>query len=271
MHQRVKFYNALILLLMLIGLLGCSNRQKQPELTVFSAMSLTDVLTEIGEQFTAKHGVQVYCNFAASSTLQRQLEKGASADVFISASPKQVIALEARGMLEAGSRYDVLANRLVIVSYKTAAFPVETVDTLTGPAISRIAVGQPMVVPAGTYAKEALTHFGVWEKIYPKLVFGTDVRATLAYVAAGNADIAIVYQTDITLSESVKVLYQFPAETHTPIIYPAVILKDSQRKETAQQFVAYLKTARATEIFEKHGFNCLSPASAQRGVSTTLQ
>lgn len=255
MHHSLKFHTAIALLLMFIGLLGCTiDRQKQPELSVFGAMSLTDALTEIGEQFTSEFGAKVYYNFAASSTLQRQLENSASADVFISASPQQVLALEALGLLETGSRYDVLANRLVLVSHKTAALSLETVDGFTDTAISRIAIGQPEVVPAGTYAKEAFIHFGLWEKIRPKLIFGTDVRATLAYVAAGNVDVAVVYQTDTTLSKNVKVLYQFPAETHTPIVYPAVVLKDSARKQVAQQFIGYLKTARATEIFEKHGF-----------------
>lgn len=255
MHQSVKFHTAIAFLLMFTGLLGCTiDRQKQTELSVFGAMSLTDALTEIGEQFTAESMVKVYCNFAASSTLQRQLENGASADVFISASAQQVIALEARGLLETSSRYDVLANRLVLVSHKTAALSIETVDRLADTAISRIAIGQPEVVPAGTYAKEAFIHFGLWKKIRPKLIFGTDVRATLAYVTSGNVDVAVVYQTDTTLSKNVRVLYQFPAETHTPIVYPAVVLKDSERKQVAQQFIGYLKTSRATEIFEKHGF-----------------
>ena len=237
--------------------LGCGNTQKHPELRVFSAMSLTDALTEIGEQFTAKHGVRVSYNFAASSTLQRQIEKGASADVFISASPQQITALETHDMLETGNRYDVLSNRLVLVSHKNSILSMESVEKLTDDAVSRIAIGQPEIVPAGTYAKEALTHLGLWEKVHPKLVFGTDVRATLAYVSAGNVDVAIVYQTDVTLSKNVKILYEFPDETYTPIVYPAVIPKDSNQKQLAQQFIAHLKTSDATEIFEKYGFTCL--------------
>lgn len=242
---------------------GCGNTQKHPELRVFGAMSLTDALTEIGEQFTTKHGVRVSYNFAASSTLQRQIEKGASADVFISASPQQVTALETHDLLETGSRYDVLSNRLVLVSHKNSILSVESFERLADDAVSRIAIGQPEIVPAGTYAKEALTHLGLWEKVYPKLVFGTDVRATLAYVSAGNVDVAIVYQTDVTLSKNVKILYEFPVETHSPIVYPAVILKDSNRKQLAQQFMAYLKSASATKIFKIHGFNFLPSDSAE--------
>lgn len=263
MLQNTKIYILIVFMLIFSALVGCGNRQKHPELRVFGAMSLTDSLTEIGKQFTAKHGVKVNYNFAASSTLQRQIEKGASADVFISASPRQVDALATLSLLEDGSRCDVLANRLVLVSHKNSVLSVKNVDTLTDAAVSRIAIGQPEIVPAGTYAKEALKRLSLWEKVQPKLVFGTDVRATLAYVSAGNVDVAIVYQTDVTLSKNVKVLYEFPDEIHTPIVYPAVVLKDSNQKQLAQQFIAFLKTSRATEIFDKHGFTCLISDSKQ--------
>jgi molybdate transport system substrate-binding protein len=237
---------------------GCTtNKQKPSELSVFAAISLTDALGEIGTAFTAESGVKVYYNFAASTTLQRQLEKGASADVFISASPRQVVALEANGLLEAESRKDLLTNRLVLVSDDTAGISVETPINLAAPEISRIAIGHPSIVPAGAYAKEALTHFGLWETLHPKLIFGADVRATLAYVTSGNVDVAIVYKTDTTLSHHIKVLYQMPAEAYTPIIYPAVVMKDSPRKQLARRFITYLQSADKCEIFEKYGFTVL--------------
>lgn len=261
MRQIPVFYTFIMFLLILIGLFGCGNRKKHPELRVFGAISLTDALTDIGDQFTANHDTKMDYNFAASSTLQRQLEKGASADVFISASPRQIDALETLDLIETDSRHDLLTNRLVLVADKTSDFSLETVDSLAD--VSRIAVGDPEIVPAGAYAKAALQHLGLWEKVQPKLVFGTDVRATLAYVSTGNVDVAIVYQTDVALSKNAKVLYEFPAEMHSPIVYPAVVLKDSPQKQFAQQFIAYLKTPRAVEIFEKHGFTCLLFDSVQ--------
>lgn len=251
-NRQFALIKSLCFLLMLTVPFGCS---QQTELTVFAAMSLTDALTEIGEQFTETHGVKVYFSFAASATLQRQLEKGASADVFISASPKQVAALAALDLVIRESRRDVLANRLVLVAH--ASSPLTAGTALTSDGISRIAIGQPEIVPAGTYAKEALTTLGVWEALRAKLIFGVDVRATLAYVAAGNVDVAIVYQTDARLSRDVKVLYAFPAEMHAPIVYPAVVLKESARERQARQFIDYLKSGRAAEIFEQHGFTCL--------------
>lgn len=249
---------AFCLLCSSILLLGCTDRQQQNELSVFAAISLTDALTEIGEAFAAENQVKVYYNFAASTTLQRQLEKGASADVFISASPRQVVELETNGLLEAESRQDLLTNQLVLVSDKTAKIAVETLTNLTAPDISRIAIGHPDIVPAGTYAKEALTHAGVWATLQPKMIFGTDVRATLAYLTAGNVDVAIVYKTDTTLTRNIKVVYQFPSDAYTPITYPSVVLKRSQRGQLARKFVAYLRSAGSTKIFEKHGFTVLA-------------
>lgn len=257
MHRFFKSLTVLCLLFLSIRLLGCAERQQQNELSVFAAISLTDALTEIGEAFAAENQVKVYYNFAASTTLQRQLEKGASGDVFISASPRQVVALETQGLLEAESRQDLLTNRLVLVCNKTVEITVETPDSLVVPEISRIAIGHPEIVPAGTYAKEALIHFGLWETLHPKLIFGTDVRATLAYVTAGNVDMAIVYKTDITLTDNINVLYQLPPEAYTPIIYPAVIMKDSSHKQLARRFMTYLQSMGSGKIFEKHRFTVL--------------
>ena len=256
MQRSVKFLTAIGFVFTMLS--GCAtDKQKPIELSIFAAISLTDALGEIGTAFTAESGIKIFYNFAASTTLQRQLEKGATADIFISASPRQVVALETNGLLEAESRHDLLTNRLVLVSDDTEEISVETLANLAAPEISRIAIGHPNMVPAGTYAKEALTHFGLWETLRPKLVFGTDVRATLAYVAAGNADVAIVYKTDTTLTRRIKVLYQLPPEAYTRIIYPAVVMKDSPQKQVARRFITYLHSMESGEIFEKHGFTCL--------------
>ena len=256
MQRSVKFLTAIGLMFTMLS--GCAtDKQKPIELSIFAAISLTDALGEIGTAFTAENGVKIFYNFAASTTLQRQLEKGATSDIFISASPRQVVALETNGLLEAESRQDLLTNRLVLVSDDTAAISVETLANLTAPEISRIAIGHPNIVPAGAYAKEALTHFGLWETLRPKLVFGTDVRATLAYVTAGNVDVAIVYKTDTTLTRRIKVLYQLPPEAYTPIIYPAVVMKDSPQKQLARRFMTYLHSMESSKIFEKHGFTFL--------------
>lgn len=271
LHRIVTSYIFTILLIT-VCLLGCSTiDKKQNELNVFAAISLTDALTEIGEEFNKDNKIRVFLNFAASTTLQRQIEKGASADIFISASSKQIIDLNTLNLLEDNSISDILVNNLVIVSEKKSDIQLDTVNQLQNSLISRIAIGQPDIVPAGTYAKEALIHFDLWTKLKPKLIFGNDVRATLAYVTAGNVDLAIVYDTDSKLNNDVKVVLRIPDETYTPIVYPAVILKSSMRKQLAKQFIVYLKTSGATAIFEKHGFTCLSHTSVPQRASDTLQ
>ena len=257
-------FSLVTVLLIFYGITGCnSDKHNQPELHVSAAISVSDALTEIIAQFANDHDIHVHYNFGASSTLQRQIEKGASADVFISASPIQVDALKSLGLIEDESRTDVLTNRLVVVSHKNRKIDFANITKLQDSSIKRIAIGHPQIVPAGSYTKEALEHFGLWEKVKPKLIFGTNVRATLTYLTSGNVDIAIVYETDTKLTNKVKVLFKFPNKTHPRIVYPAVILKDSNKKVLAEQFLTFLKEPFATDIFEKHGFTCISPTSAK--------
>lgn len=233
-------------------LIGCSADRS---LTVFGAMSLTDALTEVTQRFEEQTGIKVDCHFAGSATLQRQIEKGAPADVFISASPKQIEALQAKGLVDAGTRQDILINGLVLIAPVDTAHSVTDAQTLTQDAIKRIAIGEPDSVPAGIYAKEALINLGVWDTVHKKLVPGLDVRATLAYVESGNVDLGIVYRTDASISKKVKILYQFPDSSHTPIVYPAVLIKRSGHHSLAQAFIRFLKTPEVATIFKAYGFS----------------
>ncbi len=259
MHQRILSTILYVFCLKHLLLTGCNmDTQKEPEITVFAAMSLTNALADIEKAYTKKHKVCVSYNFAASTTLQRQIEKGASADVFISASSIQTDALEELGLLAVNSREDILTNELVIVAHKETDISINDPIEILQDSISRVAIGQPEIVPAGFYAKEVLKHFDLWDRIQPQLIFGADVRATLAYVSTGNVDVAFVYQTDKTVSEKVKVIYRFAHSTHSTIVYPAAILKDSKQQQIAKKYIEFLKTPIAYLIFDKHGFIHLS-------------
>ena len=230
---------------------GCSSE----ELIIFGAMSLTDALTEVSQQFRAVRNIKVYCNFAGSSTLQRQIEKGAPADVFISASPKQMDVLQGKGLIHEDSRQAVLTNRLVLIAPVNSPLSMTNVGMLAQDTIQRVAIGEPNSVPAGIYGKEALIRLGVWSAIQPKLIPSSDVRSTLAYVEAGEVDVGIVYQTDAAISKKVKIIYQFPDSSHSPIVYPAALVRNTGHKVLAQAFLDYLQTPEAAAIFEKHGFS----------------
>lgn len=259
MYRMNKICIVFGILILVCTFISCtSNKQKENELIVFAAMSLKDALTEIKNGFSTENQATVYFNFAASTTLQRQIEKGASADIFISASSNQIDALERQGLLEISSRQNLLSNRLVVVSNKSEMISIDDLNDLTDPAISLIAIGQPEIVPAGSYAREALIHHNLWDILQSKLVFGIDVRSTLAYVSTGNVDLSIVYRTDTAISSNVKVVFQIPTKTHKAIIYPASVLKSSANKTIAVQFITYLKTKPATAIFERHNFSILS-------------
>ncbi len=241
-------------LLILLGFaclfIGCSSE----ELVIFGAMSLTDALTEVSQRFGAVRNVKVYCNFAGSSTLQRQIEKGAPADVFISASPKQIGALQREGLLYEDSRRAILSNRLVLVAPVNSSLSMTDAGMLAQDEIRRIAIGEPNSVPAGIYGREALTHLGVWTTVQPKLIPSADVRSTLAYVESSEVDVGVVYQTDAGLSKKVRIIYQFPDSSHSPIVYPAAVLRNTGHKVLAQAFLDYLQTAEVAAIFEKYGF-----------------
>ena len=241
----------LILLSFACLFIGCAGE----ELVIFGAMSLTDALTEISQRFGAVRNLKVYCNFAGSSTLQRQIEKGAPADVFISASPKQIDALQGEGLIYEDSRRAILNNRLVLVAPANSSLSMTDVGLLAQDSVRRIAIGEPNSVPAGIYGKEALTHLGVWDTVQPKLVPGADVRSTLAYVESGEVDVGVVYQTDAGFSEKVRIIYQFPNSSHSPIVYPAAVLRNTAHKALAQAFLEYLQTAEVAAIFEKYGFS----------------
>ncbi len=272
MRQSIISAALLGLILKCLLISGCkTGKQKTPEITVFAAISLTDALVEIGDVFSKKSTVEVFFNFAASTTLQRQIEKGASADVFISASPIQADELEALDLIEEESRTDILSNQLVVIAEKKADINIKHLNEIKLKSISKVAIGQPDIVPAGAYAKEALKHLNLWEEIQPKLIFGTDVRATLAYVSTGNAMLAFVYETDTRVSDKVKLIYTIPSDIHSSITYPAVVLKGSSQKLKAQEFIEFLKTPIANNIFDNYGFRHQSTDTAHQKVSNTSQ
>ena len=227
---------------------------RQGELVVFGAMSLTDALTEISERFQSDIGIRIFFNFASSSTLQHQIEKGASADIFISASPMQVNALQSEGRVNVDTRRNLLTNSLVLIAPFKKLPSFAEPQMLTESTVKRIAIGEPNSVPAGAYGREALSRLGIWADIQHKLVLGANVRATLAYVESGEVDVGIVYKSDAAISETVKVIHQFPNSSHSPILYPAVVLKSAKEKALAQEFLAYLGTSEATAIFKRYGF-----------------
>ncbi len=225
--------------------------------TVFAAASLAEAMAEIAAGFEAATGHAAVVSLAGSSALARQIQRGAPADIFVSANPGWMDALEADGLLEPGSRVDLLSNRLVLVGHGREAPPLDPeADLAARLGEGRLAMALVDAVPAGIYGKAALQHLGLWEDVAGRVAQADNVRAALALVATGAAPLGIVYATDAVAEDDVTVLATFPPESHPPILYPAA---DLATRDTAAEeaFLAYLRGAEARAAFERQGFRVL--------------
>jgi len=223
------------------------------ELIISAAASLTDTMNEMKGLYEKQNkNVKLTFNFGSSGALQQQIEQGAPADVFISAATKQMKALQDKKLIVDESCKNLLKNRLVLVGPKESA-KVKGFSTLK--EASLISIGEPDSVPAGKYAKETLTKMGLWDALKDKVVYAKDVRQVLAYVESGNVEAGMVYLTDAKISDKVQILSIAEENTHTPIVYPAAVVKGTKNPEAAQSFVDFLSSDAAKEVFAKYGFS----------------
>ena len=225
------------------------------ETTVFAAASLTDVLQEIGAAFRAKKGLATRFSFAASSALARQIESGAPAQVFVSADVEWMDYLANAGLLDQETRRNVAGNELVLIAPADSGLKLEIAPGFALAAAlgkGRLALADPGSVPAGRYAKAALTALDAWASVESRLAPAENVRAALALVSRGEAPLGIVYRTDARVDPRVKVVGAFPAGSYPPIVYPAAAVAGSG--EHAAEFVEYLGSAAAQAVFRRYGF-----------------
>lgn len=252
---RVLLLPGALALLLTASLLGCSG--SDDELLVFAAASLRDALEEVGEEFHESHGIRVLYSYGGSVAMAQQLARGAPADLFLSAGPGPMDSLERQGLLEPGTRVDLLGNVLVVVAGEGVSESLSEPRGLLAPEVRRLAVADPQLAPAGAYAREALQSLGLWAQLEPKLVFGGDVRTVLAYVESGDADAAVVYGTDARISPDLRILWTFAPDTHSPLVYPAAALRDAGNAEGARLFLEFLQASEAGEVFDRFGFRSL--------------
>ena len=226
-----------------------------PPVTVSAAVSLTDVLTAIAEQYGKEARGSVRFNFAASNVLARQITSGAPVDVFVSADEAQMDVVAAAQMILEGSRVDLVRNQLAIVVPSDRPRAMTSARELTNATYRRIAIGDPAAVPAGVYAKAYLQKEDLWTALEPRIVPSGSVRAALAAVESGAADAAVVYRTDARVALKATVAYVVPVERGPRIIYPAAIIKGSVEPVSAKRFLVFLRGATAARIFERFGFS----------------
>jgi molybdate transport system substrate-binding protein len=252
------FRVSLTALVLVSGMVLEARAADSDTVTVFAAASTTNAITEIAEQFALHESGKAVTSFAASSALAKQIENGAPADLFISADEKWMDYLQARQLIDPGSRTALLGNRLVLIAPKGSG--IGSVEIKAGLSLhallggARLAMGDPAHVPAGIYGRHALESLNMWDSIKDQLAPAKDVRAALTLVERGEVPLGLVYATDAAVSAKVQVVGTFPEQSHPAIVYPAALVAGGHR-ELAGQFLGFLKSPRAKAIFEKHGFS----------------
>src|SRR6202051_4525372 len=247
-----------ILWLSLFGLPSGAADADKPSIIVFAAASLTNALQELGDGFTKETSIPVKFSFAASSTLARQIENGAPAEVFISADLEWMDYLQTRNLIQADTRHDMLGNRLVLIAPADSKLKLKIephFPLLEALGKGRLATGDPDSVPVGRYAREALTNLGLWNQVADRVVRADSVRSALAFVDRAEAPLGIVYETDALIDKRVRVVDVFPAGSHKPIVYPIALT--GAAKTDAARFVAYIRGPAGVVAFKAYGFTSL--------------
>lgn len=229
---------------------------KAGNITVFAAASLKTALDDIAEEFEAQTGHAITRSYAGSSALARQIELGAPADLFISASTDWMNYLAEQDLIEPNTRHDLLSNRIVLIAPKGSAHAIrleQGVDLTADLGEGYLAMALVDAVPAGIYGKAALGHFDLWDSVAPKVAQTDNVRAALALVALGEATLGITYETDARAEPRVEIVATFPTESHPPIRYPMAAVK-GQKSEATLALLTFLKGTQARQVFKRHGF-----------------
>ena len=236
---------------------GAASESPAPatELTISAAASLSKPLDEIIANYAAvAPNVKITVNYGGSGALQTQIENGAPTDIFISAAAKQMDALDSKGLLVSGSVVKLLKNEIVLVVPAGSTLELSKFDDAAGAAVKKIALGDAASVPAGQYAQETFTALGLWDAVSAKAVFGSDVKQVLSWVSSGDADCGVVYATDAVSNSAVKVIAPAPDGTHKDVVYPAGLVKAGSQQAAAAEFLKYLQSDAAMDVFTKNGF-----------------
>lgn len=239
--------------------LAAAAQAQSAPVTIFAAASLKNALDAVAADWQKETGKTTRISYAASSGLAKQIEAGAPADIFISADLDWMDYAAGRKLLQEGSRFNFLGNRLVLIAPKDNAKPVDIkkgfdlAGLLKG---GRLAMGSVESVPAGKYGKAALTYLDVWPSVETKIAGAESVRAAMLLVSRGEAPYGIVYQTDAAADPSVAIVGTFPEDSHPKIIYPVALVAASKNPDAAA-FVAFMRSAKELPAFEKQGFTIL--------------
>ena len=232
----------------------------QDGMVIFAAASLKNALDEIATAWSKETGKPMpRISYAASSALAKQIEQGAPADMFISADTDWMDHVDRKDLIRKDTRFNLLGNKIVLIAprdSKTTVAVKQGFDLAKALAGGKLAMANVDAVPAGKYGKAALEKLGAWDGVKGNVAQAENVRAALLLVARGEAPLGIVYATDAAAEPNVKIVGDFPADSHPPIIYPAALAREPKSPD-AKAFLDVLKSSKARPAFEKQGFTVL--------------
>jgi molybdate transport system substrate-binding protein len=249
---------------------GCSSENNQSsneqhiELHIMAAASLTDALKEIETVYEKKQPhINLIMNYASSGTLQKQIEQGAPADLFLSAGTLQIDALNKQGLIKEETLTNYLENELVLIVPNASKTDLNSFNDFKKTSLQSLSIGQPETVPAGKYAEETLQSLGLWEAVQEKIVYAKDVRQVLTYVETMNVDAGLVYKTDAIQSNKTAIIASAPKNSHEAILYPIAIIEQTNHNEEVRAFYDWLFQEIAIDIFESYGFKGVNETGVQ--------
>jgi molybdate transport system substrate-binding protein len=225
------------------------------QILVAAAISLKESFNEIGALYGRTTGNRVTFTFGSSGELEKQIEAGAPVDVFASAGQREMDQLQAKGLIDVGSRANFARNLLVLIVPSDSKLHLSSISDLAGPDVTKVAIGDPKTVPAGAYAREVLDKMQLWSRVESRLIFAQNVRQVLDYVSRGEVDAGMVYATDVGVAGGkVAVAARAPEEDSSPILYPVAIVKGSPKAAAAKAFVDLVLAPEGAGILKSHGF-----------------
>ena len=243
-------------------LMGCGGNAadagaagEKKKLMILAAASLTDVCGELETMYEEAHpDTELTFSFGSSGALQTQIEEGAPADIFFSASTKQMNALDEEGLMDSDSITELLENKIVLVVPKGSDKGISAFEDAATDKVSIIGLGDPESVPAGQYAEEVFTSLGILDDVKAKANYGSDVRTVLTWVESGEVDCGVVYETDALTTDAVEIVTEAPEGSCKKVIYPIGIVKASENQDAAKELLDFFKGEEAGKVFEKYGF-----------------
>ena len=251
-----KIIVGILCLAVLASLVGCGAKKeaKTKELTILAAASLADVCDELKETYEKENDIKLNFSYGSSGALQTQIEEGAKADLFFSASVDQMNTLSSKKMIDKKSVKNLLENKVVLIANKVSNKDIKSFEDLATDKVKMVGMGDPESVPAGKYAKQVFESLKIWDKVKKKANFGTDVRNVLNWVEANEVDCGVVYETDAKISDKVKILSTAKKGLCDDIIYPVGMISSSNNKTDAQDLIDFFASDDAMKVFKKYGF-----------------